>query len=104
MYGNHPQVIKPPNNHVFHNSFNNCLKQKALVTIRLKEDKAKLLQRMCLSEHPFGTIKWYHGAHYLLCRGKEKASAELGLSCLAYNLKRAINLLGVSNILAAINN
>ena len=51
---------------------------------------------MCLSEHPFGTVKWYQGANYLLCKGKEKATAELGLGFLAYNLKRAINMVGIS--------
>ena len=56
---------------------------------------------MCLSEHPFGTVKWYHGAHLLLCRGKEKAAAVLGLSFLAYNLRRAINLVGVKALIAA---
>jgi len=56
---------------------------------------------MCLVEHPFGTVKWYHGAHYLLCRGKEKTSGELGLSFLAYNLRRAISLVGVAKLIAA---
>ena len=71
------------------------------VVIHIKADKEKLKQRMCLSEHPFGTVKWYHGAHYLLCRGKEKAAAELGLSFLAYNLTRAINMIGVQALIAA---
>ena len=44
---------------------------------------------------------WYRGAHYLLCKGKTKAAAELGLSFLAYNLTRAINLLGVNALIAA---
>ena len=56
---------------------------------------------MCLSEHPFGTVKWYRGAHYLLCKGKTKAAAELGLSFLAYNLTRAINIAGVRSLIAA---
>ena len=56
---------------------------------------------MCLSEHPFGTVKWYQGAHYLLCRGKTKAAGELGLSFLAYNLTRAINIVGVRKLIAA---
>ena len=56
---------------------------------------------MCLSEHPFGTVKWYNGAHYLLCRGKAKAAAELGLSFLAYSLTRAIHLVGVKALIAA---
>jgi transposase len=71
------------------------------VVIHIKDDKEKLKQRMCLSEHPFGTVKWYHGAHYLLCRGKEKAAAELGLSFLAYNLTRAINMIGTKALIAA---
>jgi transposase len=58
-------------------------------------------RRMCLSEHPFGTVKWYGGAHYLLCKGREKATGELGLSFLAYNLRRAINLVGIEAIVAA---
>lgn len=73
------------------------------VVLHIKPDYKKIKERMCLSEHPFGTIKWHHGAYYLLCKGKEKATAELGLSFLAYNLKRAINLVGVKELLAAIS-
>jgi transposase len=47
-------------------------------------------------------VKWHHGAHYLLCKGKEKATAELGLSFLAYNMKRIINMAGVQWLLAKI--
>jgi transposase len=57
---------------------------------------------MCLSEHPFGTVKWYDGAHYVLRHGKEKASAELGLSFLAYNLRRVLNILGTIALLKEI--
>ena len=53
-------------------------------------------------EHPFGTIKWYDGAHYFLCKGKEKVSAEIALSYLTYNLRRAINILGVGVLVARI--
>ena len=56
---------------------------------------------MCLSEHPFGTVKWYHVAHYLLCIGKEKATAELGLSFLTYNMIRAINMVGTKKLIEA---
>lgn len=72
------------------------------VVIRIKEDKEKLKQRMCLSAHPFGTVKWYHGAHYVLCRGKEKAAGEIGLRFLAYNLRRAISLIGVQKLIKGI--
>jgi len=53
-------------------------------------------------EHPFGTIKWYDGAHYFLCRGEEMVSAEIALSFLSYNLRRAINILGVGVLIARI--
>jgi hypothetical protein len=56
---------------------------------------------MCLSEHLFGTVKWYNGVHYLLCKGKEKAAAELGLSFLAYNITRAINMIGAKALIVA---
>jgi transposase len=102
MYGNtHHDVIKPPDGHVFHNAFYRKDMIKNKVVIRIRVDRDKLRQRMCLSEHPFGTIKWYHGAHYLLCRGKEKAIGEMGLSFLAYNIRRAITLVGVPALIAA---
>jgi transposase len=105
MYGRSKYpVITPPEGMVFHNSFYRKDRVTKKVVIRIKEDKEKLKQRMCLSEHPFGTVKWYHGAHYLLCRGKEKVSGELGLSFLAYNLKRAINMLGVPVLIEGITN
>jgi len=87
------------------NPFNHTLVRKDFVAkkvvIRIKEDIDKIKERMCLSEHTFGTIKWYHGANYLLCKDKEKASAELELSFLAYNLKRAINIVGIEKLIAA---
>lgn len=84
-----------------YNSFNRKDEIKKKVVLRIKEDIHKIKERMCLSEHPFGTVKWYHGAHYLLCKGKEKATAELGLSFLAYNLKRAINMVGIKKLIEA---
>lgn len=56
---------------------------------------------MCLSEHPFGTVKRYNEAHYLLCRGKTKTAAELGLRFLAYYPTRAIHRVGVESLIAA---
>ncbi len=74
---------------------------KKNVVVHIKDDIPTQKLRLCLSEHPFGTVKWYHGAHYLLCKGIEKATAELGLSFLAYNLKRAINMVGTKRLVAA---
>ena len=93
-----PDAKISPNNHVLDRRGS----PERKVVIHIREDKEKLKQRMCLSEHPFGTVKWYHGAHYLLCKGKEKAAAELGLSFLVYNMKRAINMLGIQRLMAAL--
>jgi hypothetical protein len=49
-------------------------------------------------EHPFGTIKHLWGAGYYLTRGIDSVSTETALSYLAYNLKRAINILGVEEM------
>lgn len=78
------------------------IKKKKVVIIKFKPDKGKLKQRKSLSEHPFGTVKRWHDASYLLLKGKEKVTSELSLSFLVYNLKRAINVLGVQQILANI--
>lgn len=104
MYGGKDLQRIPPDARI--SPYNHTLDRKDYaarkkVVVRIREEKEKLKERMCLSEHPFGTVKWYHGAHYVLCRGKEKATAELGLSFLAYNLKRAINMVGVPALIAA---
>ena len=105
MYGNPKCKLNPIPENIPINPFNHTFDRKDFVAkkvvIRIKEDIDKIKERMCLSEHPFGTVKWYHGANYLLCKGKEKATAELGLSFLAYNLKRAINMVGIKELIAA---
>lgn len=105
MYGSPKLKLNPIPTNIPMNPFNHTLDRKdhkpKKVVLRIKEDIQKLKERMCLSEHPFGTVKWYHGAHYLLCRGKEKATAELGLSLLAYNMKRAITMVGVKKLIEA---
>ena len=56
----------------------------------LRRHPEDMQRRKELAEHPFGTGKWYDGAHYFLCRGKEKVSAEIALSFLAYNLRLSL--------------
>jgi len=106
MYGEAGTLQSIPENARI-SSYNHTLDRndyaaKKKVVIRIQEDKAKQHLRMCLSEHPFGTVKWYHGAHYVLCRGKEKVTGELGLSFLAYNIRRAITLVGVPSLIEAV--
>jgi transposase len=107
MYG---KTGKPPNtlpeDYVpHHNSRALHLKRaKAKVVIRVKCDDEKVHTRMCTVEHPFGSVKWYGDAGYVLCRGKRKVSAEIGLSFLAYNMKRAINMVGTEELIKAMEN
>ncbi|NLC76199.1 MAG: hypothetical protein GX750_01030 [Clostridia bacterium] len=63
----------------------------------LNKDKYKL--RQMIVEHPFGTIKRSWGAYYFLTRRKISVTAEVSLVYLAYNFRRAINILGPKEIL-----
>lgn len=91
-----------PSSEVPYNAFKQLERRaKKKVILHIRDDIPTQKLRLCLSEHPFGTVKWYHGAHYLLCKGIEKATGELGLSFLAYNLKRAINMVGTQKLVAA---
>ncbi len=69
---------------------------------RLKARPGILDIRRSTVEHPFGTIKqWmYQGA--FLMRGLEKVCAEFNLTALAYNLRRALNILGMDKMMAAL--
>lgn len=103
MYGMpHVPLQKPPPGAIPHNSFSRK-KTPYRVRLTIRRDPDLMQKRKEVVEHPFGTIKWYDGAHYFLCRGKEKVSAEIALSFLSYNLRRAINILGVGVLVARIN-
>jgi transposase len=61
---------------------------------RVRSQPQKLLARSSLIEHVFGTIKSAMNQGYFLMKRFEKVTAELSLTALAYNMKRAINILG----------
>jgi transposase len=70
---------------------------------RLKTPKAlKIMgKRKELAEHPFGTIKRAFNQGYLLLRSLRKVNGEVGFTMLAYNMRRAINVLGPKNLVMA---
>ncbi len=70
-----------------------------VVKIRIKPNKEKLKQRKCVVEHPFGTVKRWCDSSYLLMKTKTKATGDLALSFLAYNMKRAIKEVGVRKLI-----
>ncbi len=59
-------------------------------------------RRKAIVEHPFGTIKRWMNQSYFLMRGIKNVRGEFSLSALAYNLKRAITIVGVPGLLQAI--
>ncbi len=59
-------------------------------------------QRKKVAEHPFGTVKRAFGASYLLLKGLRKVGGEVGLLMTAYNLRRAVNILGVDGLMQAL--
>lgn len=71
--------------------------------LRIAAHPEKMKLRKSLAEHPFGTIKRWMDQGYFLMRGLEKVRAEMSLTVLAYNLKRAINILGVRALIEAVS-
>jgi hypothetical protein len=59
-------------------------------------------ERKKVVEHTFGTLKRAFGAPYLLLRGLRKVSGEVGLLLFSYNLRRALNILGVQALIGAL--
>jgi len=56
-------------------------------------------QRQGIVEHPFGTIKRGWGFdHIMTKKTKERASSDVGFIFTAYNLRRIINIIGVTNL------
>jgi hypothetical protein len=53
-------------------------------------------------EHPFGTLKAWMGATHFLTKTIPRVSTEMSLHILPYNLKRAMQVLGIAPLMAAI--
>jgi Transposase DDE domain len=67
----------------------------------LKKRPELIARRREIVEHPFGTIKQWMGQGAFLMRGLEKVRAEFSLTSLVYNLRRALNIVGVVAMMAA---
>jgi transposase len=68
------------------------------VSKRVEEHPEIIRKRKTLVEHPFGTIKFWWHQNALLTRGKTHVQAELSLSCLAYNMRRVLAVLGIDGL------
>ena len=63
--------------------------------------QASRLRRQTV-EHPFGTLKAWMGATHFLTKTLPRVSTEMSLHVLAYNLKRAMQIVGIQPLMEAI--
>src|SRR5271156_1307522 len=70
---------------------------------RLAKRPEVLDRRRETVEHPFGTIKQWMNQGAFLVRGLEKVRAEFSLTALAYNLRRVLNIVEFTELMAALN-
>ncbi len=70
---------------------------------RLDEHPEKMRQRRETVEHPFGTIKFWMGSTHFQMKTLKRVGTEMALHVLAYNLKRVINIMGLTPLIAAMS-
>jgi len=68
---------------------------------RLAKRPGVLRQRRETVEHPFGSIKQWMNQGAFLMRGLQKVRGEFSLTALAYNLRRVLNIVGFTELMAA---
>lgn len=65
----------------------------------LKKQPDAMRQRKQIVEHPYATLKHWMGSTHFLMKRLPNVQTEMSLHVLAYNLRRAINVLGVPKII-----
>jgi hypothetical protein len=66
---------------------------------RIEQNQSYYRRRQAIVEHPYGTIKRQWGFSYIMTKnGKQRASADVGLMFVAYNIRRIMNILGKDEI------
>jgi len=68
---------------------------------RLDQSPEAMRLRRQTVEHPFGTLKSWMGYTHFLTKTLDRASTEMSLHVLAYNLKRVIKILGMPALMGA---
>lgn len=72
------------------------------VAHRTLDNPMMMRRRSGMVEHPFGTLKRRMDGGRFLVRGLQKVKAEMALAVTAYNMTRAINLLGTKHLCQAL--
>ncbi len=65
----------------------------------LRKRPDAMRQRKQIVEHPYATIKHWMGSTHFLMKRLPNVQTEMSLHVLAYNLRRAVNILGVPKII-----
>jgi hypothetical protein len=68
---------------------------------RLERMPEAMTVRKSTIEHVFGTLKHWMGWTHFLTRGMQNVATEMSLHVLAYNLKRVIQILGITKTMKA---
>ena len=68
---------------------------------RLDEHPETMRQRRETVEHPFGTIKSWMGSTHFQMKTLKRVGTEMALHVLAYNLKRVMNIMATTPLIAA---
>jgi len=69
---------------------------------RLITEPQIMKRRKAIVEHPFGTMKKVWGYSTFLLRGIDKVSTEISLMTLAYNIRRALSIIGIVGLIRAL--
>ena len=70
--------------------------------MKSKKSIKYIKKRKEIVEHPFGTIKGNWGYRQFLTRGIESVKSEFNLICLAYNMKRVLNIFNFKELMSMI--
>jgi transposase len=65
------------------------------MAVRVRRYPEILKRRKAIVEHPFGTMKHWWDQGCFLMKGLEKVGGEFSITALTYNIRRAVNILGV---------
>ena len=69
---------------------------------RIDNNRDKMKLRRCTVEHVFGTVKSWMGSGHFTMKGLAHVSTEISLHVLAYNMRRVMAILGISDMLKAL--
>lgn len=70
----------------------------------IKQNPQIYYQRQSLVEHPFGTMKRSWGFDHIMTKKSMKhASTDVGFIFIAYNLKRILNIIGITALIELLN-